>query len=113
MGFAALCRVGDQGAFSKFARPWNLGLKPDELAEIGPISAGLRASTARTPGGYQLQAYDKGALVLHMLRSLLGGIARDRDLFREVMQDFLKTYTGKLASTDDFRHVIEMKTGTS
>lgn len=102
-----------KGAFSKFARPWNVGLRPDQLGELGPISAGFRASTARMPGGYQIQAYDKGALVLHMLRSLLSGMARDRDLFREVMQDFLKTYTGKQASTDDFRRVIEMKTGAS
>ncbi|HPC83958.1 MAG TPA: M1 family aminopeptidase [Thermoanaerobaculaceae bacterium] len=102
-----------KGAFSKFARPWNVGLRADQLAELGPISAGFRASTARLPGGYQIQSYNKGALVLHMMRSVLAGMARDRDLFREVMQDFLKTYTGKQASTDDFRRLVEMKTGVS
>lgn len=102
-----------KGAMSKFARPWNVGLRQDQLREMGPISAGWRASTARMPGAYEIQAYDKGALVLHMLRSLLSGMSRDRDLFREVMQDFLKTYTGKEASTDDFRRVIETKTGAS
>ena len=102
-----------QGVFSKFARPWNVGLRSDQLRELGPISAGWRASTARLPQGYQIQAYNKGALVLHMLRTLLSGIGRDRDLFREVMQDFLTTYTGKLASTDDFQRVLEAKTGLS
>lgn len=102
-----------KGAFSKFARPWNLGLRPDELAELGPIAAGRRAGTARMPMGYQMQAYDKGALVLHMMRTILRGMSRDRDLFREVLQEFLRSYTGKEASTEDFRHLLEVKTGTS
>lgn len=102
-----------KGAFSKFARPWNVGLRADELKQIGPIAAGYRASTARMPGGYQIQSYNKGALVLHMMRALLSGMARDRDLFREIMQDFIRTYGGKQASTEDFRELVEMKTGMS
>lgn len=102
-----------KSAMSKFARPWNVGLSSDLLGEMGPISAGWRASTARMPGAYEIQAYDKGALVLHMLRAVLTGMARDRDLFREVMQEFLRTYSGKEASTDDFRRIIEAKTKAS
>jgi predicted metalloprotease with PDZ domain len=98
---------------SKFARPWNLLLTPDERRLVGPIAAGRRASTARAWGGYQMQCYNKGAMVLHMLRSLLSGLVRDRDVFREVMQDFLATYTGKNASTVDFQRIVEKHTGAS
>ncbi|MCU0294038.1 MAG: hypothetical protein MUF10_18985 [Thermoanaerobaculaceae bacterium] len=102
-----------RSAMSIFARPWSLMLTPDERRLVGPIAAGVRASTARVPAGYEMQCYDKGAMVLHMLRSLLSGMARDRDLFREVMQDFLATYTGKNASTADFQRTIEKHTGSS
>jgi len=102
-----------KAAMSKFARPWNMMLTPDERRLIGPIAAGERASTARVPSGYEMQCYNKGAMVLHMLRSRLSGMARDRELFREVMQDFLTTYTGKMASTADFQSIVEKHTGAS
>lgn len=97
-------------AFSKFARPWDIVLRPDQRRQVGPIAAGWRASTAKVPSAYATQVYNKGALVLHMLHALLSAGGQGRDLFREVMQDFLKSYAGKEASTEDFRRMVEKHT---
>lgn len=52
-------------------------------------------STARIPTGYQIQAYRKGALVLHMFRKILEAMAPEgQDPFRAVMHDFLTAYRG-------------------
>jgi hypothetical protein len=95
---------------SKFGRPWNVFLRADERRLVGPISAGWRASAALVPQGYELQVYDKGALVLHMVHSILRVAVRDRDVLREVFHELLTTYSGKEISTDDFRHVLEAQT---
>lgn len=95
---------------SKFGRPWNVFLRADERRLVGPISAGWRASTALVPQGYQLQVYDKGALVLHMVHALLRIAVRDRDVFRDVFHELLTAYAGKDISTDDFRRVLEAQT---
>ena len=94
-------------SFSKFARPWAIVVSPADRRFVGPIAAGYRASTARVPGASITQTYDKGALVLHMLRALLSGVSQKGDVFRAVMRDFLKQYSGKDASTADFQRVVE------
>lgn len=76
---------------------------------VGPIAAGVRASTARVPAGYWMQSYDKGALVLHTLRTVLSSVSRTEDVFRSVMRDFVKEYAGRAATTDDFRRVLERR----
>src|SRR5215469_13501306 len=49
---------------------------------------------------------DKGAMILHMLRWVLG-----EDKFNKTMRDFASQYAGKSATTDDFREVAEKNYG--
>lgn len=99
-------------AMSRFARPNMVALRPDVLERIGPIGVGYRASTALAPMGYQMQVYNKGALVLHMLRTMLRNASGSEDLFRTVMTDFLKSHQGDVASTADFAAVLARHTNT-
>jgi hypothetical protein len=94
-------------SFSKFARPWDLVINTADRAFVGPITAGYRASASRVPGASFTQTYDKGALVLHMLRALLSNESRTENVFQSIMRDFLKQYSGKEASTADFQRVVE------
>jgi peptidase M1-like protein len=82
-------------------------LKPDQRADLGPVAAGYRASTSRVPIGYEMQCYEKGALVLHTIRTVLSSMSRERDLFRETLGDFLKAYQGGDASTPDFKRFLD------
>jgi hypothetical protein len=102
-----------KGAMSRFARPWlSMDMRRSEVRDqIGPIGVGYRASTARVPYGYQLQVYDKGALVIHMLRSLLRFSTGSDDVFRSILKDFLGTYAGRAASTRDFADVVSRHVG--
>jgi hypothetical protein len=90
-----------------------LGLIPTkkQRQRIGPIAAGSRASTAEVPNGYVMQVYDKGALVLHMIRQICWAAVRDRDAFRETLQDFLRTFSGREAGTVDFLRLLQKHTG--
>jgi hypothetical protein len=84
--------------FQNFQRPIN----PRQWRRVGPIALGYRASTAEVRHGYYLQAYYRGALVLHMLRRLLGAKSGSDDLFDAVLADFAREFRGREASTADF-----------
>ena len=77
--------------------------------DAGPISQGFRVSSSYAPGASQGVVYTKGGYVLHMLRMLM----RDRrhenpdQEFMKMMQDFVTSYSGKSASTADFKKVVE------
>ena len=73
-----------------------------ERNRIGPISVGRRASTAGAGGGYFGTTYQKGALVLHMLRTLLQNVTKSDDTFLAVLRRFLDAHERDAASTDDF-----------
>jgi aminopeptidase N len=51
---------------------------------------------------FQSLVTDKGAMILHMLRWVVG-----EPKFLKLMRDFASKYAGKSASTDDFREVSE------
>jgi hypothetical protein len=51
---------------------------------------------------FQSLVTDKGAMILHMLRWVVG-----EKKFLEIMRDFAAKYAGKSASTDDFRELTE------
>lgn len=69
---------------------------------IGPISVGYRAATAESRSGYFTQTYVKGAVVLHMLRTLLRNATKSDELFIAVLREFVARHRGGSASTDDF-----------
>src|SRR5579871_5932789 len=65
-----------------------------------PLSSASKLDTFSTE--FQSLATDKGAMILHMLRWVLG-----EDKFNKTMRDFASQYAGKSATTDDFREVAE------
>jgi len=88
-------RVTDKNSF---------GISPNDA---GPIWAGLRLDTFRTQGAYQGVVYPKGAFVLHMLRMMMQDTKTGDQRFIETMQDFVKTYYGQNASTEQFQRLVE------
>jgi aminopeptidase N len=54
------------------------------------------------------RTYQKGACILHMLRSLLG-----EDDFRKSLQTYLDLFKNKTAETDDMRKIFEQSSGKS
>jgi len=77
---------------------------------LGPIWMGERIASSQTDGGaYQDLIYSKGAYVLHMLRMQLWD-SRSQDVdhnFKDMMQDYCKTFDNKPASTEDFKAIVE------
>jgi tetratricopeptide (TPR) repeat protein len=55
---------------------------------------------------FQSLVTDKGAMILHMLRWVVG----EKD-YLKIMRDFAAKYAGKSASTDDFRDLSEQVSG--
>ncbi len=99
-----------KSAFGKFARP-DLAIETMRRGhQVAPIGFGRRASTKELPSGYMLQAYVKGPLVLHMLRSLLRRKSGGDRVFIEILRDFVSTFKGKAASTLDFQRIVEKHT---
>jgi hypothetical protein len=76
--------------------------------DAGPIWLGRRLSTVKNPDAYQRLVYAKGAYVLHMLRMMLYSFStRDDSRFAAMMRDFVESFRGRDASTEDFRAVVE------
>jgi hypothetical protein len=76
--------------------------------DAGPLTMGYRASNSRT--GFDITRrliYPKGAYVLHMVRMMMHDNRTGDKLFKETMQDFVKTYSGKAATTEDFKAILE------
>jgi hypothetical protein len=85
-------------------------VKGHKIEELGPIWMGQRIASSITDGGsYQDLIYSKGGYVLQMLRMQMMN-PRDQDpdhLFKEMMQDYCKTFDNKPASTEDFKAIVE------
>jgi len=78
------------------------------LESAGPVWLGPRLSSSKFPEGYSTLVYEKGAWIFHMLRYLLSDpTAGSDDKFRLMTKDFMATYGGSLASTQDFQRVAE------
>ncbi len=75
--------------------------------EAGPLAAGRRLASAEKPMEYQLLAYEKGALVLHMLRAmLLDPVTSADDRFLAMLRGFAQSHTGDVASTTAFEQAV-------
>ncbi|MGA9527408.1 MAG: M1 family aminopeptidase, partial [Terriglobales bacterium] len=55
---------------------------------------------------FQSLVTDKGAMILHMLRYIVG-----ETKYLKVMRDFATQYAGKAATTDEFRKLVEKDSG--
>jgi hypothetical protein len=76
--------------------------------DAGPVTMGYRMSNSRT--GFDVTRrliYPKGAYILHMIRMMMHSNATGDQPFKEMMQDFVKTYGGKSATTEDFKSMVE------
>ena len=69
-----------------------------------PLSSASKLDTFSTE--FQSLTTDKGAMILHMLRWVLG-----EDKYNKAMRDFAGEYAGKSATTDDFRTIAEKDYG--
>jgi hypothetical protein len=76
--------------------------------DVGPLTMGYRASNARTGAEITRRLiYPKGAYVLHMIRMMMYDRQNGDKQFKETMQDFINTYRGKTATTEDFKAMVE------
>jgi len=100
----------------KFIEFWNderdLLLEKDaqgfRAIDVGPVTMGYRTSNSRTGGGVTRRLiYPKGAYILHMIRMMMYDKQNGDKNFKEMMQDFVSTYRGKAATTEDFKGVVE------
>ena len=76
--------------------------------DAGSLIMGYRTSNSRT--GFDTTRkliYPKGAYVLHMIRMMMRDRQKGDEAFKETMHDFVKTYSGKAATTEDFKAMIE------
>ena len=78
-----------------------------EMSPQGPVYLGYRLGHIRGDGRvFRALVYNKGAMVLHMLRRLVGD-----DAFFAGLRDFYATWRYKKAGTDDFRVAMEKAAG--
>jgi hypothetical protein len=85
-------------------------IKGHTVESLGPIWMGQRIASSETDGGsYQNLVYSKGAYVLHMLQYQLNDPQHpDPDhIFKDMMQDYCRTFDNKAASTEDFKSIVE------
>jgi hypothetical protein len=76
--------------------------------DVGPVTMGYRASNSRTGFGVTRRLiYPKGAYILHMIRMMMWDRTSGDQNFKAAMQDFVKTYSGKAATTEDFKAMME------
>jgi hypothetical protein len=76
--------------------------------DAGPVTMGYRMSNSRT--GFDVTRrliYPKGAYILHMVRMMMHDRQTGDQRFKETMQDFVKTYMNKAATTEDFKAMVE------
>ena len=68
---------------------------------------GYRLNNSKTGGIARDLIYPKGAYILHMVRMMMwDGKTADQN-FKATMQDFVKAYGGKAATTEDFKAMVE------
>ena len=78
-------------------------IRRSELNDHGPIYLGYRLGHLQNDGRiFRAIIYNKSAVVLHMLRRLVGD-----DAFFRGLQRFYRDFRFKKAGTDDFRQVFE------
>jgi hypothetical protein len=76
--------------------------------DVGPLTMGYRVSNSRT--GFEATRcliYPKGAYILHMVRMMMWDRQTGDQNFKATMQDFVKTYAGRSATTEDFKAMVE------
>jgi hypothetical protein len=76
--------------------------------DAGPVTLGYRMSNSRT--GFDVTRrliYPKGAYILHMVRMMMHDNHTGDQRFKDTMHDFVSTYAGRSATTEDFKAMVE------
>jgi len=106
----------DNEAFFDVLKDWQKdifgkGSRWAEGSKVGPIWLGIRLNSSKSED-YGNLIYEKGAFVLHMLRNLMMDYDKTSDdRFQKMMADFVETYRGKNAATEDFKTMVEKHVG--
>ncbi len=102
--------IGVSLGLRRFGFSKNDLLKSQGLA-AGPIWLGQRLGS-KFPVDYYVIVYEKGAYVLHTLRTLLRDFDTGRDdRFWAMLADFVSTYRSQRATTFDFKNIVEKHVG--
>jgi Peptidase family M1 domain len=76
--------------------------------DVGPVTMGYRLNNSKV--GFNIGQdliYPKGAYILQMIRFMMWDREHGDTAFKQMMQDFTKTYGGRAASTEDFKAIVE------
>jgi hypothetical protein len=80
------------------------GVRP---IDAGTLTMGGRVSNEKTGNVYQALIYSKGAYVLHMLEMAYWTPQDNENIFKRSMQQFVSDYSGKAATTEDWKASME------
>lgn len=81
------------------------GFRPND---VGPLTMGYRLVTSRTGIDVARELiYPKGAYILQMIRMMMWNRQTGDKDFIALMHDYSKTYSGRAASTEDFKAMVE------
>jgi hypothetical protein len=104
-------------SFWDLQRKWLLNKNPGGVRPVdsGPIWLNYQTNSYVEGGNAPILIYRKGSYVLEMLRAIMEDPRQhDPDQpFIDTMRDYVSTYTGKNASTQDFQRVVEKHAGRS
>lgn len=80
--------------------------------EIGPVIAGTRLNSSRSPSAYNVVVYSKGAWIMHMLRQMLreptATRGKDPDArFTALLRTLVTKYAQKSLTTADLQREVE------
>ena len=93
------------------------GFRPEVLRrsdghDSGALVVGYRLNSTETPFDHRILVYEKGAYVLHMLRSmLLDPATGDDERFRALMRAYAVDHVGSIMSTRSFEGAVERAFG--
>lgn len=76
--------------------------------DVGPVTMGYRLSNSLS--GFDITQkliYPKGGYILHMIRMMMWDRRNGDENFKQTMRDFVKTYSNRPASTEDFKAMVE------
>ena len=80
------------------------GVRP---IDAGALTMGTRVSNEKNGNVYSMLIYSKGAYVLHMLEMQYWTTHDQETTFKDAMQQFVKDYSGKAATTEDWKASME------
>lgn len=105
--FAAMYAAQDRGPETERSLFSQMRTTAMELSRHGPVHLGYRLGHIQGDGRiFRGLVYNKSAVVLHMLRRLIGP-----DAFSRGIQRFYRTHRFQKAGTDDLRAALEAEAG--